>query len=446
MLFATVGAIRPIVMAAESSLVVITDVDAADYHWLVDRLELCRNALGGELAQLTGVSVDTHPLSLLLFRNHERYQEHVRVNAPRLAHNGGFYDGATRTIVTHLGGNPLQLYFHELAHAVIGDLFGDPGFYRYGRKGWPVWFDEGLAEHLSSFVIDGGVMRFAVPNPARLALAADAMERGKMPPLERVLELTASDFHGPSSGLYYAAAWSLTHWLSSDAVQSPRVATFVNHLLDGMTGRRAFNVAFGDDLGELEKAWHRHVLERVRSRAQILDLLPRESLDPWVSHPGAHWSVNGGVVQGEARSKWGYLTRAVSPTRVATLRVRLKRGAGAAGLVLGHHAVDSYLYHTLVELEADRLTIRRTSAANEVKIVKRVPFKVHARKWTECELFFAAGRLQVVLNGETVVSTRVHSDAVSLVGMTARHGTVQCGGFELETHRWEGDGATTLNP
>jgi hypothetical protein len=133
-----------------------TDCDAETRTRVLGRLEAFRDALEILVLAATGVELGPSPVRMRLFEEPRDYAAYAWQNAPGLGHNGGFYDGATRTVYTYRRSNPTQLLFHEVTHAVMGDVFEDPWYERYARPGWPVWFDEGFAEYASSSALDPG--------------------------------------------------------------------------------------------------------------------------------------------------------------------------------------------------------------------------------------------------------------------------------------------------
>ena len=81
----------------------------------------------------TGAALPELPIRVRLFEDAASYHAFASTHAPALADNGGYHDGATRTVVAHRRSNPLQLVLHEVVHAMLGDVFGDPDHQRYGR-------------------------------------------------------------------------------------------------------------------------------------------------------------------------------------------------------------------------------------------------------------------------------------------------------------------------
>jgi len=130
--------------------VVKTDCSPQTIKWVTSRLEAFRSALDILLSATMGVPLADERVKILLFEHARDFSAHAEVHAPALRHNGGYYDGATRTVVAFYRSNPLRLLLHEVVHAALGDVFKDANYRRYTRRGWPVWFDEGFAEYAAS--------------------------------------------------------------------------------------------------------------------------------------------------------------------------------------------------------------------------------------------------------------------------------------------------------
>ncbi|MGM0576751.1 MAG: hypothetical protein ACQEXJ_13560 [Myxococcota bacterium] len=404
--------------------VLSTDCDAETRDWVASRLEAFRSALEILVPAATGVALSPEPIRVLLFEAPERYEAWAAEHAPALRHNGGYYDGRTRTVVAYQRSNPLQLQFHEIAHAVMGDVFDDPEYRRYARAGWPVWFDEGFAEYISSWESSGGDFRFGAVHPARLATLADAMRRGRMVPLDRLLDARPGRFFGPDRNLWYASAWGFVDLLLSEPDLRSRVPRWVRRLRAGEHGRRSFLEVFGPDLAALERRLARRVRDLVASFPRSLAPLTEErSLDAWTVHEGGLWEADGEVLEGRGAGDWNYLTRPVPPMDGVVLDVDVQRADGASlGLVLGHHGVGEYPYHTLVELEGGRVAIRHVRDVDRLTRSIGRPATLRAGGWTPVRLTLRRGVVSVWIGGRHVLSARAGGSVMSLLGLWVQGG------------------------
>ena len=168
------------------------------------KLDIYYEQLGEMLPKILGEPLQPIRASVILFEKQDDYQQYANRNAPQLINNGGFYDGATRTIVTYRYNNSLQLYFHEILHAVMGELFKDHYFLRYSKKNWPIWFDEGLAEYFGSFELRDGTLRFGARNKTKIAYLLNALHTKSFVSLPKMLTALSDRYSGATMNLYYA--------------------------------------------------------------------------------------------------------------------------------------------------------------------------------------------------------------------------------------------------
>jgi len=140
----------------------------------------------------------------------------------------------------------LSVIFHEYVHFVV--INGSSSLY-------PVWYNEGFPEFLSSarrrddVVVLGGVPRIRVP----------ALRSGYWLPLREVVEATSYDsVSGPAEAMLYPQSWALVHYLTLGRNPAPGVtglqlARYMELLKRGVAGGDAFEAAFGEDLDALDQ-------------------------------------------------------------------------------------------------------------------------------------------------------------------------------------------------
>ncbi|MEC9073159.1 MAG: hypothetical protein VX938_12285, partial [Myxococcota bacterium] len=288
---------NPRVVTQTDHFLIDANCDEASRTWIASRLEAFRDALEVLVPAATGVSLSDRTIRIKLFETRAEYLKDTARHAPRLAHNGGFYDGANRTVVAYRRANPLQLQLHEVAHAVLGDVFSDATFTRYGRPGWPVWFEEGFAEYVSSYVLVGPELHFGAVHVARLATLQDALERDRLIPLPRLLRAKGQDFSGKDNALWYASTWGLVHLMLSEPDLRSRVPEWVGRLRQGEHGLAAFQGVFGQDVRELDRRLRHHIARLSSTEPRSLDLADG-GLDAWTIHEGGEWSAVGDVIVG----------------------------------------------------------------------------------------------------------------------------------------------------
>jgi hypothetical protein len=112
----------------------------------------------------------------------------------------------------------------------------------------------------------------------------------------------------------------------------------------------------------------------------------------------------------------------VAPTSAFTLELLVRRDAGTVGIVLGHHGVDAYPYHTLVDLTPDAITVSRSRSAEVVEPLARAATPTPLGLWLPLRLRVEGGRLTVWRAGRQVLAVPVETPTVSLFGVTLKGG------------------------
>lgn len=393
---------------------------------LLGHLETFHSVLDVLVPAATGVPLNDAPIRVLLYEEPTDYQAHVRGHAPGLGHNGGYYDGASRTVVSHRRANPLQLQFHEIAHAALGDVFGDPAHERYGRPGWPVWFDEGFAEYVSSFEVVPEGLKFGAPHLARIATLVSAIETGKTLSLSQLLQARASAFTGRDMDLWYATAWGLVELLLTEPDLRRGVPRWITKLRSGQDGVLAFRDVFGGDLRSLERRLYRRARDLGTQPAVMRSLAPRGRLETWTAHDGGLWRSEAGHLVGQSQTGWSYLTTAVPLSRAYSVTVSVAASPGArVGLVLGRHAPGGYPYHTIVSFDGGEASVRRVMSPEQVTTAASRPFTLPSSQWSTVTLSVDRGILVVRVNGHDILASRLTAPESSLFGFYIERGAAR---------------------
>jgi tetratricopeptide (TPR) repeat protein len=131
--------------------------------------------------------------------------------------------------------------FHEYAHFLLRNE---------ARRSYPMWFDEGFAELLSSVDVLGALVRVGIVPSHRVSWLLYAPKI----PYSRVLG--ARSFEGWSSndvGSFYAQSWLLVHYLAlgQGGNFTPRLDRYLDQIGQGVPVERAFPDAFGIDVDDL---------------------------------------------------------------------------------------------------------------------------------------------------------------------------------------------------
>lgn len=372
------------------------------------------------------------PITVVVYEEQRRYQQHARRYAPGLVNNGGYYDGSARTVVTYRYNNAMQLYFHELVHGLLGELFGDHHFTRYTRPNWPVWFDEGIAEYFGSYAIEDGKLRVPAPNRGKLAYLANALQQRRFVRLRQLLTAPASRFSGASMNLYYATAWGLVDFLASDPVRRKQLAAFFRRVRGGEDGLLAFERSFGPDLAALEAGWKRHVRAAVAPADAAVALFDGHGIDDWTVHEGGDWRVRAGVISGQGSQNYNYLIKSDLPRRAFSFKVRMKLERGTAGLILGNNAHGEYPYYYLIDVGRDVVMLRRSFTATRIRPVKQAFADIALGDWVTLQIETAAGALRILVDGREVIAAPADRVAYSLFGLYLYQGAASFDGLQVQ--------------
>lgn len=394
-----------------------TDTDVEYASHLAEYLDAYHEALSRHLLALFDVSVDMPRTSIILFERQATFQAYATDNAPQLTNNGGYYDGGSRTIVTYRFNNSMQLYFHEMIHAVMGELFGDHFFFRYTRAKWPIWFDEGLAEYLGSFELQGRVLRIGVVNAAKVSYLLNAMSTGTLLELPDLLTAPAHHFSGEEMNIYYAASWGLMAFLATHQEHRQRLPVFLKELRRTGDGLVAFREAFGDDWTALNASWRGWLLALAETAPRDRALFNGRTIDDWTIHEGGSWRVREGEIVAKGDDNYNYLIKSDLPRESFRLRLDVRVDGGSVGLILGNNFHGEYPYYYLVDLSAERIGVRRSRSPTEIDPIRSVALTLAPGQWTQLEAAVFGGRLKLFVDGQKVIDVPEDRDQYSLFGL-----------------------------
>ena len=422
---------QPLRRSAGKSAVLWTDTRPEYATELLGRLDSFLAQANAELSKVLEAQVAAKPVQIYVFESQERYQEYAREHAPGLVNNGGFYDGGMRTVVTYRYNNSMQLYFHELIHAMMGEQFGDHHFTRYTRRNWPIWFDEGIAEYLGSFDLLGKEVHIPAVNKGKLAYLVNAMANNVFIDLPTLLKAPAERFSGPSMNIYYAESWGLLDFLLSSPVTRPKVAVFFKKIKGGEDGLSAFRSCFGDNLAQLDATWRAYLYERARTGPGSVQLFGGSHIDDWTIHEGGQWLAGGGEISGHGDRNYNYLIKSELPSTNFTYQLDVNLAHGTAGLILGNNFHGEYPYYYLIEIARDVVMVRRAWSASHIEPVIQAYAEVPPSTWVQVRASVADRVLRLYVGGREVLQTRVDRDRYSLFGLYLYRAQVRFRGISL---------------
>lgn len=156
--------------------------------------------------------------------------------------------------------NPLAMIYHEYVHFMLVNTAGNV----------PAWFNEGLAEYYSTFLIEDDRKVHVgelIPNHLR------TLRQGKPYPLRR---LFAVNHDSPEydernkSGMFYAESWALVHYLmlGNNGKRVDQMGKYLQLIAANTETEEAFKLAFQTDMESLEKELRKYV-ESDTFRVQI---------------------------------------------------------------------------------------------------------------------------------------------------------------------------------
>ena len=392
---------------------------------LGQKLDVYYDQLATMLPALLQEPIQTVKASVILFERQDDYQRYARRNAPQLINNGGYYDGATRTIVTYRYNNSLQLYFHEILHAVMGEVFKDHYFFRYSKPNWPIWFDEGLAEYFGSFRVDRSDIKIGARNKTKIAYLLNALSTGSFVGLADLLTSPSEKYSGASMNLYYAEAWGLVDFLVKNEPYGKSLPRFYAAIKADADGLSSFKRFFGEDLEDLDRRFRAHLWSMGSIADGWLPLFNGQTIDDWTVHEGGDWAVQGGVVSGAGDENYNYLIKSELPYSAFTFTLEVKLGEGTTGVILGNNFHGEYPYYYLIDLARDQVTLRRSYSATRITTLKESQPHVPEGQWLPVTVQVVANRLKVWVNGQPVLDEPEDKDRYSLFGVYLYQGKAQ---------------------
>lgn len=134
------------------------------------------------------------------------------------------------------------IIFHEYVHFIL-------------RNGtnivYPMWYDEGFAEVLSSAQEHRGQLVIGAVPRHRM----NSFRYGEWLPLQRILEARSPrDIPADDQHMFYAEAWALAHYVTLDHGSTAGISAYLDFVRDGLPPTHAYTSAFGEDIGATSQA------------------------------------------------------------------------------------------------------------------------------------------------------------------------------------------------
>jgi hypothetical protein len=170
--------------------------------------------------------------------------------------NESLFDQSTKQLFVVLG--------HEAFHAYLASVV-------YPKPGPepPRWLNEGLAQIFETAVVEAGELRVGHADRERLARAKEAVRKGGLVPLSRLLRSKADDFlathfaDGADTDVHYLTAWAVAFHLTFERrlLGTTYLDRYFKALANGADPEEAFAALVGQPVSEYETAFHQYLLQ-----------------------------------------------------------------------------------------------------------------------------------------------------------------------------------------
>lgn len=147
--------------------------------------------------------------------------------------------------------NAFAVIYHEYVHIMLNNTTGNV----------PAWFNEGLAEYYSTFLIeDDRKVHVGELIPGHL----QTLRQGKLYPLRTLFAINheSPDYNeGNKSGMFYAESWALLHYLmlGNSGQRVDQLGKYLELIAANTPIDEAFKLAFKTDMETLEKELRKYI-------------------------------------------------------------------------------------------------------------------------------------------------------------------------------------------
>lgn len=234
---------------------------------VVEELARDLEQLNATLGQIAPVLDSPVPTYIYMFSSDRRFDPYKPLYGGKpAAVNGYFLPQADANYIALNGdtsyARPRETLFHEYTHYVMRNNFGT----------LPTWFNEGIAELYSTFLVENG--------EAKIGLAVREhvywLRRHSLIPLRQLFTIDphAAEYNeGERRGVFYAQSWALVHYLM---IGNPeRLPQVKRYLAEEPLAETAFADAFGATAYETLES---ELTAYVRQTIFALQKLPAEPL------------------------------------------------------------------------------------------------------------------------------------------------------------------------
>lgn len=190
------------------------------------------------------------PTTVVVFKSKSSYKPFALPNAAGYFQKGEDVNYITLSTETYAD-NPFSIIYHEYVHLMVDNTVGNV----------PSWFNEGLAEYYSTFLIEEDrKVHLGELIPYHLM----TLREEKLLPLRK---LFAVDHYSPEynerdkRGIFYAQSWALVHYLmlANNAERRTQLGAFIQLVGSNVPIDEAFKRAFQTDVETMEKDLKKYI-------------------------------------------------------------------------------------------------------------------------------------------------------------------------------------------
>jgi tetratricopeptide (TPR) repeat protein len=195
------------------------------------------------------------PITVVVFKDDGSFKPFKPLYNGKPANLAGYFqrDENESVIALNINGNeqhPLYVIFHEYMHIITS----------FGKRQWPLWLNEGVAELYSTFEVNQNKVDLGRPVERHVRL----LRENKFIPLQALFSV---DNKSPAynerekQGIFYAESWALVHYLmfGDKSAHQHQFIEFIKMFEAGESVDKAFAAVFGSDFTVIEKALHHYI-------------------------------------------------------------------------------------------------------------------------------------------------------------------------------------------
>lgn len=203
-------------------------------------------------------ATEMKPVAVYLIHGGKDYERFMASRGfADVASRYGMYDPGTRTLYARRcfpdgRESGIGTLFHEAIHALIHADFP-------GQMDAPAWFNEGFASLFEQGRVLQGKWIYGNPNPRRETPFKEAFEAGRVPSLAAYLRLSDRDFSA-NDKIHYNMGRSFFLYLLLNHGESA-ISRFIGGLRRKQPPAESLTGATGMSLAELEKGWHKSLID-----------------------------------------------------------------------------------------------------------------------------------------------------------------------------------------